>query len=282
MYQCFFVALVKVRPCKVFITMIELCKLPHSAPIVIKAGSGAHALQIWGRDDGYGFLEFYDNVGGGPARSIYGYGTSLNFSAPSHNFSGNVGLGASNPGAKLSFNNLDDGTNGADGITWFSPSPMSYGIHRTPGSWVAPDYQQMRISWDTGVVLDPGTLYGKSYVDIQGNGLRITSGNVGIGTIDTKGYKLAVNGNIRAREIKVENSNWPDYVFTQAYQLPTLHEIEKHIKDKGHLPGIPSATEVRVNGVDLGEMNAKLLEKIEELTLHLIEMKKEIEKLKGK
>ncbi|WP_316810321.1 hypothetical protein [Pedobacter heparinus] len=100
------------------------------------------------------------------------------------------------------------------------------------------------------------------------------SGNVGIGT-NNPNEKLAVNGNIRAREVKVETANWPDYVFTKSYQLPTLQETENHIKEKGHLPGIPSAAEVKANGINLGEMDAKLLQKIEELTLHLIEMKKQ-------
>lgn len=103
--------------------------------------------------------------------------------------------------------------------------------------------------------------------------LRIgTDGNVGIGTTNPKGYKLAVNGKIRAQEIKVEVTDWPDYVFDKSYQLPTLQQTEKHIKEKGHLPGIPSAVEVKANGIDLGEMNAKLLQKIEELTLQVIEL----------
>ncbi|WP_316810315.1 hypothetical protein [Pedobacter heparinus] len=101
------------------------------------------------------------------------------------------------------------------------------------------------------------------------------TGDVGIGTYDTKGYKLAVNGKIRAQEIKVETANWPDYVFTKDYRLPTLQQTEQHIKEKGHLSGIPSAAEVKANGIGLGEMNAKLLQKIEELTLHLIEISKE-------
>lgn len=100
-----------------------------------------------------------------------------------------------------------------------------------------------------------------------------SNGNVGIGTI-TPSEMLSVNGNIRAKEIKVEATNWPDYVFTKAYKLPSLKETEKHINEKGHLPGIPSAEEVKANGVDLGEMNAKLLQKIEELTLHLIASEK--------
>ena len=105
------------------------------------------------------------------------------------------------------------------------------------------------------------------------------NGNVGIGTLDPKGYRLAVNGKIRAQEIKVEASPWPDYVFAKDYKLPSLQETESHIKEKGHLPGIPSAKEVDANGINLGEINAKLLQKIEELTLHLIEKEKSISTL---
>jgi len=114
----------------------------------------------------------------------------------------------------------------------------------------------------------------KGEVFMPGNGLWTPNGNVGIGTLDPK-ERLSVNGKIRAQEIKVETANWPDYVFTKDYQLPSLSETEDHIKEKGHLPGIPSAEEVKTNGVDLGEMNAKLLKKIEELTLYLIEIKKD-------
>ncbi|SFW76987.1 hypothetical protein SAMN02927921_04182 [Sinomicrobium oceani] len=104
------------------------------------------------------------------------------------------------------------------------------------------------------------------------------NGSVGIGTLNPGSWKLAVNGNIRAKEIKVE-TGWSDFVFEEDYDLPTLEEVEAHIKEKGHLKDIPSAREVKENGVLLGEMDAKLLQKIEELTLYILDQDKQIKKL---
>ncbi|KAB5483124.1 tail fiber protein [Flagellimonas hadalis] len=104
-------------------------------------------------------------------------------------------------------------------------------------------------------------------------------GNVGIGTTNPGTYKLAVKGKIRAEEIKVE-TGWADYVFKEGYTLPTLKEVERHIKEKGHLINIPSAKQVEENGIELGEMNKLLLEKIEELTLYLIQQRNETEEIK--
>ncbi len=103
-------------------------------------------------------------------------------------------------------------------------------------------------------------------------------GNVGIGTSNPGSWKLAVKGKIRAEEIKVE-TGWADYVFKEDYDLPTLEEVEKHIKEKGHLINIPSAKEVEENGILLGEMNKLLLEKIEELTLYVLKQEKRIDQL---
>ena len=98
-------------------------------------------------------------------------------------------------------------------------------------------------------------------------------GNVGIGTATPK-EKFSVNGKIRAQEIKVETSNWPDYVFDENYQVGTLEALESYIKTYKHLPEMPSAKEAETNGIALGEMNKLLLKKVEELTLHLIEKDK--------
>lgn len=102
------------------------------------------------------------------------------------------------------------------------------------------------------------------------------NGNVGIGTMSTGDHKLAVEGSIGAREIKVQATGWSDFVFKKEYILPSLEEVEKHINKKGHLKNIPSEEEVLKNGINLGEMNAKLLQKIEELTLYMIDQNKQL------
>ncbi len=103
------------------------------------------------------------------------------------------------------------------------------------------------------------------------------TGDVAIGTSSVpSGYKLAVEGKIRTREVRVDQDTWPDYVFQKDYDLPTLKEVKRYIDEHGHLPNIPSAEEVEANGVELGEMNKLLLEKIEELTLHVIRQNNEL------
>jgi hypothetical protein len=99
-----------------------------------------------------------------------------------------------------------------------------------------------------------------------------SSGNVGIGTTNPT-EKLSVNGRIRAKEVIVD-TNWSDYVFAKDYKLASLSEVEQHIQQQGHLPGVPSATEVAEKGVSVGDMQAVLLAKVEELTLHLIAQEK--------
>ena len=116
----------------------------------------------------------------------------------------------------------------------------------------------------------------------SGSDINYTAGNVGIGTnMIPAGYILAVEGKIISEELKVQlQSQWPDYVFMENYQLPDLEEVERFIRENGHLKNIPSEQEVKANGIEVGEMNRLLLEKIEELTLYVIQLHTEIETLK--
>ncbi|WP_343703371.1 hypothetical protein [Chitinophaga sp.] len=101
-------------------------------------------------------------------------------------------------------------------------------------------------------------------------------GNLSIGTPTSGGYKLAVNGPVKAQKIKVTQTEWPDYVFEPSYQLKSLEELESFISKYKHLPEMPSAADVQQNGLDVGENQAKLLQKIEELTLYMIDMNKKM------
>jgi hypothetical protein len=107
------------------------------------------------------------------------------------------------------------------------------------------------------------------------------NGKVGIGTLNPD-QLLTVNGTIHSKEVKVDLSvPGPDYVFEKSYDLPSLDEVKSYIDENKHLPEVPSAKEMEKNGINVGEMNMLLLKKVEELTLYLVEQKKEIENLKS-
>ncbi len=109
--------------------------------------------------------------------------------------------------------------------------------------------------------------------------INTNNSTVGIGTTSTGSHKLAVEGSIGAREVRVEPEGWSDFVFEDDYKLRTLEEVEVYLSVNKHLPEIPSAKEVTENGINLGDMNAKLLQKIEELTLYMIAMNKRMKQL---
>ncbi|MCK7560238.1 hypothetical protein MKQ70_37150 [Chitinophaga sedimenti] len=146
-----------------------------------------------------------------------------------------------------------------------------------PNSVIAP------ITFKTApeIYVNANGITNESTAYFRGEGLNFINGSLGIGTFKTNGHKLAVEGTIGARKIKVDQQTWADYVFADDYKLPSIPEIERFIREHKHLPEIPSAEEVAENGLDVGEMNKKLLQKVEELTLYLIEQNKRMDAMEG-
>lgn len=144
-------------------------------------------------------------------------------------------------------------------------------------------YLRIRNNQQTKIFIGSGDEWGTQNVILNPN-----SGNVGIGTM-TPTERLSVNGNIRTKKLIVTQSGWPDYVFANEYQLMPLNDVKKFIYKNKHLPGIPSEKKIMEDGLDVGNTQALLLKKIEELTLYVIQLKeenqaikKEIQRIKNK
>ena len=160
---------------------------------------------------------------------------------------GNVGIGTENPQAKLDVGVDvifgDFISSGSNSWMFHSPDDGRTSLH------IAPKGASGNFDWNKQLVLNEGN--------------------------------MALYGKFEAKEIKVTLTPTADFVFEEKYHLPKLEEVEKYVKEKKHLPEIASAKEMEKEGVNVGEFQIKLLQKIEELTLYLIEQKKEIQNLKS-
>ena len=178
---------------------------------------------------------------------------------------GNVGIGTTTPGSKLEIG-------------------VPHAINQNDEMRIGSYYQNKFIGIGFDYRIDAVGTTSKNIVEHHGNtsytSMTFKLGNIGIGTTNPDA-KLTVNGNIHTKEVKVDlNIPAPDYVFKDSYDLLTIEQVQQHIKENGHLPNIPSATEMETNGVELGSMNMKLLEKIEELTLYTIAQEKQLQQQK--
>jgi hypothetical protein len=194
---------------------------------------------------------------------------------------GYVGIGISDPESKLHVHQgqikLTGNSSYGGPMVLFGGSPTSapygqWGIEYVPASNGSPGLN----FWKPG----GSTNSGNHYLFLSDNGKVSIGLDPNLPTTLNGNYKLYVAKGIMTEKIKValeSTASWADYVFEADYNLMTLNEVERFISEHGHLPNVPSAEEVVKEGIDMAEMDANLLEKIEELTLYMIEQSKKLD-----
>ncbi len=200
---------------------------------------------------------------------LFVIGNGVNYQSPSNALTvlknGNTGIGLVSPPSKLSILGGTDKTSG-------------FSINR--GDVYTCIYNQP--ATNAGVI----QVYSQGNANTIGNSpyaldLQPEGGNVEIGPhSNNSSYRLSVNGDIRTKRIVVE-TGWSDFVFERSYELKSLEEVEQYIEQNGHLPGMPSTNEVESNGGDLGQLVKLQMQKIEELTLYIIQQNKRIEAIQN-
>jgi hypothetical protein len=183
-------------------------------------------------------------------------------------FSENVGIGTSSPSSRL---HLDGG------------------IDAEPGSG---GFLVLGSTTSTNIAIDNNEIMGRNngavaelFLQNDGGDLNLcyAGGSVMIGAADpATGYLLTVDGKIICEELKVQLSeDWPDYVFEQDYSMLSISELKQFVETNKHLPGIPTAAEMMEQGLSVGDMQTKMMEKIEELSLYIIELQNQLDELKS-
>lgn len=231
-------------------------------------------------------------------------GSGLNFYMPNEgsptNYllfiknNGNIGIGKSNPSCKIDVDGMAKATailsttlsiTGDINFRGLAGNSTKVITIDNNGDLLTEDFSTFHDNMGNHVASQNLNLNGNKLVNGSSGigGIYIhTNGNVRIGTGTMNPTKaLEVNGTIRSKEVIVEITNWSDFVFDNNYNLMSLKDTESFIKQNGHLPNVPSASEVEKEGIQIGEMNAILLQKIEELALYVIELQKQIDELKG-
>ena len=250
-------------------------------PLHITSSAQHHQLRLQGTGGMHSWVQFYPNGAGmknwQAGANVNGFSV-YNISDGAYRFtianSGAIGIGTHNPDANAGVHMYQNK------YTLYGPNTSWGGLLQVGGNGRQSGIATV-VATNGNLHLDSKDAY-STYINHYSGGntfINTNSGSVGIGTTATGTHKLAVEGTIGARKVMVETGSWSDFVFAPDYVLKDLDQVATFIKTNGHLPDVPSEKEVIENGIDLGDMDATLLQKIEELTLYTIAQEKKIKAL---
>jgi hypothetical protein len=265
--------------------------LTPSTPLHLK-GPGSHILRVDGTSP---YISLYENtdyrgylwsrgttsieVGSAAGTNLpvtISPNTVFNTAFHSNGYVG-IGIGTNLPDSRLEILGGQWDLSSTEGDFKIGNATYRLKIGVATGGGGAGDVRIYATGGTNRIILGAGTADVMA-VNSAGGGSVIIGGNF----IPAAGYKLSIRGKLMCEEMKVQlTADWPDFVFQDNYRMPTISELDKFIKLNHHLPGMPPAVEVEKNGgFHVGELQLKMLQKIEELTLYLIEQDKSIKQLK--
>ena len=239
--------------------------------------TGGAAIKMYGGTTNLSYIQFYKNITSPTAMGYIGFNPTQNYAVIQSGIavsvsSNGMGVGTVNPEARLHV-----------------PFGTDAGLPNTSNGFL-----MLGLGSSTNVVMDNNEILARNNGAASDLFLQHSAGNlilcgneqgaVGIGVSSgasiPAGYMLAVDGKIISEELKVQLSgNWPDYVFANNYNLKSFDQLRSFIDANKHLPNIPPAAEVEKNGIEVGDMQKRMIEKIEELTLYILELENRVKKL---
>lgn len=253
----------------------EQLDVKGSVRVESPTATGAAAIKMYGGTSSLSYIQFYKDISSPVGMGYLGFSPTADYAVL-------------NRGTSLSVN-----TTGV-GVGTISPEARLHVPFGTDAGYASNGFLMLGQATSTNVVFDNNEILARNngaaadlFLQHSGGNLILCgneAGAVGIGIASgasiPAGYLFAVDGKMISEELKVQLSgSWPDYVFKDDYKLKSFDHLRAFIKENSHLPNIPPAVEVEKNGIEVGDMQKRMVEKIEELTLYILELESRIKAL---